>query len=105
MYCIYACVYYRIESSRCLRESTGVDDLQLTLGSSLYKYYMRLLITSYRELDELVSVLTALGVELYRVQCIQDNLEPWCWIVSCAPDPRLAFYLIKYSEDLCCISY
>ena len=77
----------------------------LTLGSSLYKYYMRLLITSYRELDELVSVLSSLGVELYRVQCIQDNLEPWCWIVSCAPDPRLAFYLIKYSEDLCRISY
>lgn len=66
---------------------------------------MRWLVMSIGDLSEFQETCFRLGVEIYSIKCYQDNSEPWAWSISCAPDPRLDFYLIKHSQDLYYIEY
>jgi len=67
--------------------------------------YMRMLVMSIGELSEFQETCYRLGVHIHSIKCYQDNSEPWAWSVSCDPDPRLDFYLIKNSENLYYIEY
>ena len=74
-------------------------------GSSLYKYYMRMLVMSIGDISEFQETCFHLGIPIYSIKCYQDNSEPWAWSTACASDPRLDFYLIKNSEKLYYIEY
>ena len=59
-----------------------------------------MLVMSLWDLSEFQETCYRLDIPIYSIRCYQYDSEPWAWAVSCSNDPRLAFYLIKHSQDL-----